>query len=78
MGKENEQYFQHITPGPDGKLETTGEHWDTSHQTREATGSGHIMSIPAAERWLGPSQPQPACEMGPGNPPHRPKNRAAP
>lgn len=54
------------------------EHWDTSHQTREATGSGHIMSIPAAERWLGPSQPQPAYEMGPGNPPHCPKNRAAP
>ena len=77
MGKENEEYFQHIIQGPDGKLKTTGERWDTSHQSAQAAGSGCILSILAAEKRLGPSWPQPACGMEPGKPTHRPKNRAA-
>lgn len=50
MAKENEEYFQHIIQGPDGKLKTAHERWDTSQKTTQANGSRCILSIPAAER----------------------------
>lgn len=38
MGKENQEYFQRVIPGPDGKLKTTDEGWDAPHRPQLLRG----------------------------------------